>query len=91
MTPPRTTGPADNDRYEIRIRGQLDARWSDWLEGFALTVSDEHTTLTGRISDQAALHGLLRRIGNLGLTLVSVTALPEPPTESASSPEGEKP
>lgn len=88
MTAPRATGPADNDRYEIRIRGQLDARWSDWFEGFALTVSDEQTILTGRISDQAALHGLLRRIGNLGLTLVSVTELTATPPHRN---EGEEP
>jgi hypothetical protein len=88
MTPPRTTGPADNDRYEIRIRGQLDAQWSDWFEGFALTVSDDQTILTGRISDQAALHGLLRRIGNLGLTLVSVTQLTATPLNQN---EGEEP
>ena len=88
MTAPRTTGPADNDRYEIRIRGQLDAQWSDWFEGFALTVSDDQTILTGRISDQAALHGLLRRIGNLGLTLVSVTQLTATPLNQN---EGEQP
>ncbi|HOT34167.1 MAG: hypothetical protein IT189_07780 [Microbacteriaceae bacterium] len=88
MTAPRTTGPADNDRYEIRIRGQLDAQWSDWFEGFALTVSDDQTILTGRISDQAALHGLLRRIGNLGLTLVSVTQLTATPLNQN---EGEEP
>ena len=88
MTPPRTTGPADNDRYEIRIRGQLDTQWSDWFEGFALTVSDDQTILTGRISDQAALHGLLRRIGNLGLTLVSVTQLTATPLNQN---EGEEP
>jgi len=88
MTPPRTTGPADNDRYEIRIRGQLDTQWSDWFEGFALTVSDDQTILTGRISDQAALHGLLRRIGNLGLTLVSVTQLTATPLNHN---EGEEP
>lgn len=88
MTAPRTTGPADNDRYEIRIRGQLDTQWSDWFEGFALTVSDDQTILTGRISDQAALHGLLRRIGNLGLTLVSVTQLTATPLNQN---EGEEP
>lgn len=88
MTAPRTTGPAHNDRYEIRIRGQLDAQWSDWFEGFALTVSDDQTILTGRISDQAALHGLLRRIGNLGLTLVSVTQLTATPLNQN---EGEEP
>lgn len=88
MTAPRTTGPVDNDRYEIRLRGQLDSRWSDWFEGFALSVSDGDTTLTGRVADQAALHGLLRRIGDLGLTLISVTALTDTPRNRN---EGEEP
>lgn len=88
MTAPRTTGSADHGRYEIRLQGLLDPRWSDWFEGFALTVSDEHTTLTGSVADQAALHGVIRRIGDLGLTLVSVTALP---SNTTPHPEGETP
>lgn len=60
-------------RYEIRLQGQLDARWSDWFEGFTLTSeSDGTTTLTGPVIDQAALHGLLRRVGDLGVTLISL-------------------
>jgi len=64
------------DRYEIRLQGQLDECWSDWFEGFTLTnESDGTTTLTGPVLDQAALHGLLRRVSNLGVTLVSVNVL----------------
>lgn len=63
-------------RYEIRLQGQLDDRWSDWFEGFTLTSeSDGTTTLTGPVIDQAALHGLLRRVGDLGVTLISVNVL----------------
>ncbi|MGV8896287.1 MAG: hypothetical protein ACOH10_04130 [Rhodoglobus sp.] len=62
--------------YEIRLQGQLDQRWSDWFEGFTLTIqSDGTTTLTGPVTDQAALHGLLRRVGDLGVTLISVRDL----------------
>jgi len=64
-------------RYEIRLAGQLDSRWSDWFEGFTLTTSADGfaTNLTGPIIDQAALHGLLRRVGDLGMTLISINAL----------------
>jgi hypothetical protein len=59
--------------YEIRLMGQLDHRWSDWLEGFTVThEGDGTTTLSGPVADQAALHGLLRRIGDMGVTLISV-------------------
>ncbi|GAA0997717.1 hypothetical protein GCM10009563_20590 [Subtercola frigoramans] len=62
--------------YEIRLEGQLDPRWSDWFEGFTLTNgADGCTTLTGTVVDQAALHGLLRRVRDLGVTLLSVNAL----------------
>jgi hypothetical protein len=73
MNTQQNDGPTGNGRYEIRIRGRLDQRWSDWFEGFTLTIdSDETTTLTGTVIDQAALHGLLRRVGDLGVTLISV-------------------
>lgn len=64
------------DRYEIRLQGQLDGSWSDWFEGFTLTTGNGGTTtLTGAVVDQAALHGLLRRVGDLGVTLISVNAV----------------
>lgn len=63
-------------RYEIRLAGQLDSRWSDWFEGFTLANgADGCTTLTGSVIDQAALHGLLRRVGDLGVTLISINIL----------------
>jgi hypothetical protein len=62
--------------YELRLQGQLDRRWSEWFEGFTLAnQSDGTTTLTGPVTDQAALHGLLRRVGDLGVTLISVNDL----------------
>ena len=62
--------------YEIRVKGVLDGRWSEWFDG--MTVSSDasgETTLTGPVADQAALHGVLTRIRDLGLALVSVTRL----------------
>jgi len=61
--------------YQIRVRGQLDPRWSDWLEEFVITSSGEDSLLTGSVPDQAALHGVLGRIRDLGLTLVSIQPL----------------
>ena len=88
MNAPQMNDPVATDRYEIRLEGQLDQRWSDWFEGFTLTnESDGTTTLTGHVIDQAALHGLLRRVGDLGVTLLSVNTItpstPMPPSNSA--------
>ena len=59
--------------YEIRIKGHLDDRWADWFEGLTITLADNgDTLLTGPVVDQAALHGLLRKVRDLGLPLLSV-------------------
>ena len=60
--------------YEIRIKGHLDDRWAAWFEGLTLTLEDNgDTLLTGPVVDQAALHGLLRKVRDLAMPLVSVT------------------
>jgi hypothetical protein len=67
-------GPADRPaHYEIRVRGVLDSGWSDWFEGLAVS-SDEsgQTLIAGPVADQAALHGLLAKVRDLGLPLLSV-------------------
>jgi hypothetical protein len=63
--------------YQIRIKGQLDPQWAAWFEGMTITSTDEgETVLLGPVSDQAALYGLLRKIRDLGLPLISVTQDP---------------
>ncbi|GAA4346521.1 hypothetical protein [Angustibacter luteus] len=65
------------DRYEIRVRGHLAPRWATWFDGMTLTRHDDGTTVIhGPVADQSALHGLLRRLSDIGLPLVSVTAIP---------------
>jgi len=60
--------------YEIRLKGHLDNQWSGWFEGLTISLEkDGDTLLTGPVVDQAALHGLLRKVRDLGLTLVSVS------------------
>jgi hypothetical protein len=64
--------------YEIRVKGNLDLRWSDWFDGFSITpVGDGETLLIGTVADQAALHGVLHKIRDLGLPLLSVQRLEE--------------
>lgn len=74
--------PDKPDRYEIRVQGQLDDRWSVRFPELTLTRQAEGTTvLSGRKLDQAALHALLRRIRDLGLPLVSVEIVEEDHSE----------
>jgi hypothetical protein len=59
--------------YQIRIKGHLDSLWTDWFEGLTITLEDNgDTVLTGLVVDQAALHGLLKKVRDLGMPLISV-------------------
>jgi hypothetical protein len=60
--------------YQIRIEGHLGPEWSDWFGGLTITLEDNgETLLTGTVVDQAALHGVLRKVRDLGMPLLSVT------------------
>jgi hypothetical protein len=62
--------------YEIRIKGHLDDRWTDWFEGLTISLEEDGSTLlTGLVVDQAALHGLLKKVRDLGMPLLSVCPL----------------
>ena len=85
---PEAARPPDPDRpahYELRVRGLLDSGWSDWFEGLEISSDDSGQTLiAGPVTDQAALHGLLAKVRDLGLPLLSVQRIspgPEPEKE----------
>ena len=60
-------------RYEIRLKGHLDSSWADWLGGMSLTHAGDGTTVVaGPVADQAALHGLLQKLRDMGVTLIAV-------------------
>lgn len=62
--------------FEIRIKGHLDNRWADWFDELTIRLEDNgETLLTGQVADQAALHGLLRKVRDLGMPLVSVNRI----------------
>jgi hypothetical protein len=70
--------------YEIRLKGHLDERWAQWFEGLTITREDTgDTLLTGPVVDQAALHGLLKKVRDLGIPLVSIR--PVKPVEADQS------
>ncbi len=82
-------GSADGPpRYEIRLQGHLDPRWAAWFDGLSLTTAADGTTaLRGPMADQAALHGVLQKVRDTGLPLISVTPLDRNPThDSATHP-----
>ena len=71
-------------QVEIRVKGQIDQRWSEWLDGLAITHTTEgETVLVGSVVDQAALYGLIARLRDLGLPLVSLN----PSETNAESPQ----
>ena len=73
--PQRTLEPhPDAGWYRIRIQGRLEPRWSSWFDGMSVVRGDDGTTvLRGPVGDQAALHGLIQKVRDLGLTLLEVT------------------
>ena len=77
-----TPTPSHPTGYEIRVAGHLPPQWADWFEGLTISLEESgDTLLTGPEIDQAALHGLLKKVRDLGLSLVSVSPVePEPPS-----------
>jgi hypothetical protein len=69
------SGRAPSAGYEIRVEGVLDQRWTAWFEDLEITSDHNQTVISGPLADQAALHGLLNRVCDLGLVLVSVRRL----------------
>jgi hypothetical protein len=65
----------DPAQYEIRVEGVLDSRWAAWFGGLHMERDGTQTVISGSLADQPALHGLLARIGDLGLCLISVRRL----------------
>jgi hypothetical protein len=72
-------GPA---RYEIRVAGVLDGRWAAWFDGLQITGQGEETVICGLLADQPALHGLLTKVRDLALCLISVRRLETGPAET---------
>ena len=79
-------GPDAAAAYELRIGGHLDAHWSTWFDGFTLIHEDDGTsTLRGVVRDQSELHGLLGKVRDLGIPLISVTPLEAPTQDDAAA------
>ena len=76
-----TTDPGQPMVYQIRIKGHLGSQWTDWFEGLTITLEEDgDTLLTGPVVDQAALHGLLKKVRDLGMPLVSVSPVEPGPS-----------
>lgn len=75
--------------YQIRLKGHLGSQWTDWFEGLTITLEEDgNTLLTGPLVDQSALHGLLKKVRDLGMPLVSVHQVP--PSEPTNQSHKEK-
>ncbi len=83
--PPTHGADSPHGWLEIRVKGQLDTRWSTWFDGLTVTVEDGNTLIHGQIVDQAALFGVLQKLRDLALPLISVELEPQ---DSTTPPPG---
>ena len=84
--------PSQPAVYQIRIRGHLGHEWTDWFEGLSITLeANGDTLLTGPVIDQAALHGLLKKVRDLGMPLVSVSPVEPGPSTTIGPGQAEPP
>jgi hypothetical protein len=82
----RNENPRQPVNYQIRIKGHLGRQWTDWFDGLIITLEDNgDTLLTGSVVDQAALYGLLKKVRDIGLPLISVS----PIADEANPTKGE--
>jgi hypothetical protein len=72
-------------RYEIRVDGVLDGRWSEWFDGLQIEPQGDQTLLSGVLADQPALHGILDKVRDLGLSIIAVRRLPPPEDSTMGS------
>src|SRR3954463_16737861 len=78
---------SETETYEIRVQGRLAERWSAWFDGMEITAADDGSTLIrGPVADQAALHGLIQKVRDLGLPLLSVANTQIGQTQAAATP-----
>lgn len=84
--------PTQPTLYQIRIKGHLSRDWNDWFEGLTITLEkDGNTLLTGLIRDQSALLGFIKKIRDLGLTLISVSPVESNPSTTLGAGQADKP
>jgi len=77
-------------QYEIRVAGVLDSRWASWFDGLQISVQGDETVIRGLLADQAALHGLLIKVRDLGLCLISVRRLETGQAGNEAGQDGEQ-
>ena len=83
--------PGQPTVYQIRIKGHLGRQWTDWFGGLSITLEENgDTLLTGPVVDQAALHGLLKKVRDLGMTLLSVNRVKPGPAERPESKQTQR-
>ena len=84
--------PKEPSIYQIRLQGHLGPQWADWFEGLTMTLQENgETLLTGPVVDQPALHGLLKRVRDLGLPLLAVNSLEPDPDADTNKPHKKEP